>query len=131
MFQYPPPSQKKGNRFDWEGKSSPLWGKVSEEVGFPMLKDLMFIDEEEFVKRFASSAVKRIGRERLLRNVAVALGNSGDMRALPILERVLKSEVEAKLVKEHAEWAIKRIITLSSQKEAVGGQRKSEDTSGR
>ena len=46
------------NKFDWEGKTSPLWGSVPEQVSFPVLRDLLRITDEEFTQRFATTAVK-------------------------------------------------------------------------
>jgi len=51
--------------------------------------------------------LERLGRERLLRNLCVVLGNTGDRSALPALERA--SREESPLVREHAQWAIERI----------------------
>ena len=101
------------NAFDWEDEGkSPLWGNVEREVSFPDLLRLLdeIEDDAAFDRRFAGSAVRRIGRARFLRNVATALGNVGDAGALPALRRVLASDGEGDLVKEHARWAIERII---------------------
>jgi epoxyqueuosine reductase len=62
----------------------------------------------QFVKR---TALRRVPREVLLRNVAVALGNTGAPDALPALERLLAEDSE--LVREHAAWAIERITAAS------------------
>lgn len=69
--------------------------------------ELLALDEEEFRRRFEGSPVRRAGRNGLLRNVCVALGNRGDAAALPYLERVLSDR--SALVREHAAWAIGRI----------------------
>ena len=65
------------------------------------------ISAEEFNQRFKRTPVKRAKRRGYLRNVAVALGNTGDMHALPVLQNVLKHEEP--LVREHAQWAIEKI----------------------
>lgn len=108
------------NRLSWEwkreedlGKSksngfSPLFGVRDEDVTTPMLVELLAMDEEGFKKRFKGSAVKRIGRERLARNVAVALGNIGGKGDLEVLEDAAKGD-ESALVREHATWAVERI----------------------
>lgn len=77
------------------------------------LRELLVITEEEFRVTFAKSPIKRIKRERFLRNVCVALGNTGDSSDLAALQLVAKSE--AKLVAEHARWAIDQIQARSSQ----------------
>lgn len=72
----------------------------------PDLVDLMGLNDEEFRVRFKGSPVKRTKRRGLLRNVAVALGNSGDPRAVPALTRALDDH-EA-LIRGHAAWALGR-----------------------
>lgn len=64
-------------------------------------------DDEAFRARFRKSPLKRAKRAGLLRNVCVALGNSGSEEALAPLERALH-EPEA-LVRGHAAWALGRI----------------------
>jgi epoxyqueuosine reductase len=51
--------------------------------------------------------LKRAKRRGLLRNVAVALGNSGDLSKRPVLEHLARDEDP--LVREHAEWALRRL----------------------
>ncbi len=65
----------------------------------------MALDEEGFRRRFRASAIKRAKRRGLLRNVAVALGNSGNREAVGVLVRALESEPEA-IVRAHAAWAL-------------------------
>jgi epoxyqueuosine reductase len=65
------------------------------------------LDEEAFRARFRRSPMKRAKRRGMLRNVAVALGNSGDAGSRPILER-LAGDADA-IVREHAEWALRRL----------------------
>jgi epoxyqueuosine reductase len=62
---------------------------------------------QEFNRRFKGSPVKRAKRRGYLRNVAVALGNTGDRHALPVLQKSLHDEEP--LVREHARWAIQKI----------------------
>jgi len=71
------------------------------------LLNLLELDEEGFQRRFARSPILRAKRRGLLRNVCVALGNAGDPRAVPALERAL--EDAEPLVREHAAWALERI----------------------
>lgn len=70
----------------------------------PVLSDLMAMTDAEFRTRFRHSPIKRIKRNRFLRNVAVALGNSKDPAALPSLRRAC--EDPDPLIQEHAHWAI-------------------------
>ncbi|MCB9637975.1 MAG: tRNA epoxyqueuosine(34) reductase QueG [Myxococcales bacterium] len=93
-------------RFAGDGPS-PLWGSPPEEVTTPKLLALMELDEKAFLERFQNSPIRRIKRARLLRNVAIALGNAGDPVALPILQRALCDHEP--LIQEHAAWAIRTI----------------------
>ena len=68
------------------------------------LIDLIQISQEIFSKRFKGSPIKRIKRRGLLRNVAVALGNSGNTQAIPILLKVLDDEEP--LIRAHVVWAL-------------------------
>ena len=76
----------------------------------PDLLALAGLDEEGWRVRFRRSPVKRAKRRGLLRNVAVALGNSGDRSNRPVLERL--SSDEDPLVREHALWALRKIDAL-------------------
>ncbi len=78
-----------------------------EGLAAPDLDELAALGADGFARRFRKSAVKRAKRRGLLRNVAVAIGNSGDMSRRPILERLLSDEDS--LVREHARWALRRL----------------------
>jgi epoxyqueuosine reductase len=73
----------------------------------PDLADLASLDDHAFRERFRRSPVKRAKRRGLLRNVAVALGNSGDVTRRPVLERLAADEDA--VVREHALWALRRL----------------------
>jgi epoxyqueuosine reductase len=73
----------------------------------PDLEALASLDDERFRERFRGSPVKRAKRRGLLRNVCVALGNSGDTSRKPVLERLAADEDP--LVREHARWALDRL----------------------
>jgi epoxyqueuosine reductase len=73
----------------------------------PDLQALASLDEEGFRQRFRRSPVKRAKRRGLLRNVAVAMGNSGDLRHRPSLARLAADEDA--VVREHAAWALARL----------------------
>ena len=68
------------------------------------LIDLIQIDGETFRQRFKGSPINRIKRRGLLRNVAIALGNSGNPQAIPPLIKVLDDEEP--LIRAHAVWAL-------------------------
>ena len=71
------------------------------------LADLFAWTEDEFNRRFEGSAIRRIGHERWLRNIAVALGNAPTS---PTIVAALQSRAEhpAALVREHVRWALGR-----------------------
>ena len=76
--------------------------------------DLMALDDDGFRRRYGKSAVKRAKRRGLLRNVCVALGNSGNPDAVAPLMRALESEAEA-IVRAHAAWALGRLGGCAAQ----------------
>jgi epoxyqueuosine reductase len=71
------------------------------------LADLAQLDDAGFRSLFAGSPVKRIGRRRFVRNVLIALGNSGDAGVLPVIERLLDDS--SPLVRAAAVWALARL----------------------
>lgn len=75
--------------------------------GRPRLDELASLSEEEFNERFAGTPIKRAKYRGFLRNVAVAMGNSGDRQFLNPLRRLAASDDP--LIREHAEWAISRL----------------------
>ena len=90
------------------------FASVSREASFAArpaigmaLRDYLALDEEKFRELFQRSPIKRIKRRGFLRNVCVALGNVGDARDLPALERAAADREP--LVAEHARWAIEQI----------------------
>jgi epoxyqueuosine reductase len=84
------------------GEFQPREGLVN-----PALEWLTGITSEEFREKFRGSTVRRAKRGGLRRNAVIAMGNSGDRRFEPLLEK-LKSDEDA-VVAESAEWAAKRL----------------------
>lgn len=76
----------------------------------PKLAEVMALDEKAFRDRFDGTPVMRAKRRGLLRNAAVALGNSGDRSALPALEKAMRDKDP--LIREHAMWAIGQVRGL-------------------
>jgi len=83
--------------------------KMPDDEIYPELIPLMNISEETYDQRFGAQMFGFImgGSRYLRRNVAVALGNSGNKKALPCLEIAAKDEDP--LVRSHAEWAIEKL----------------------
>ncbi len=82
------------------------------ELVNPALEWLAEMDAREFKQRFKGSPLERTGRKRLLRNVAIAMGNSGEQRFLPQLDAWVVGE-DAVLA-EAAGWARAQILVNSS-----------------
>jgi len=77
------------------------------DLATPDLLELLRLDDAGFKARFTGTPVVRTKRRGLLRNVCVALGNTGDAAALPDLETAARDAEP--LIAEHARWAIGQI----------------------
>jgi epoxyqueuosine reductase len=93
------------NRFAREGRL--MKAHVRSDLGAPDLIELLQLDEAGFKSRFAGTPVLRTKRRGLLRNVCVALGNTGEASALPALNQAAKDSES--LIAEHARWAMEQI----------------------
>jgi epoxyqueuosine reductase len=93
------------NRFAVESRETSFHAR--EAVFQKQLRDFLALDDDGFRTLFAKSPIKRIKRPRFLRNVCVALGNTGSVEDLPALERA--AEDPDALISEHAQWAIRKI----------------------
>ncbi len=78
------------------------------ELTAPRLADLARLDEAGFRALFAGSPVKRVKRERFVRNVLIALGNSGDAAQAAVVEPLLTDA--SPLVRAMAVWALSRLL---------------------
>jgi epoxyqueuosine reductase len=95
------------NKFAQAGYESKLAARGA--LTAPRLADLARLDDTAFRKMFAKSAVKRTGRNRFIRNVLIAIGNSGDASLAPEAIRLLADS--SALVRGAAVWALSRLIT--------------------
>jgi epoxyqueuosine reductase len=77
------------------------------ELTAPRLADLARLDDAGFRQVFSGSPVKRVGRDRFLRNVLIALGNSNDAGQVDLVEELLADE--SALVRGAAVWALARL----------------------
>jgi epoxyqueuosine reductase len=77
------------------------------DLAAPPLAELAALDDAGFRQMFSGSPIKRIGRARFLRNVAYAIGNSGDPALVPAL-RPLADDPDPVLA-EAARWALDRL----------------------
>ncbi len=82
--------------------------RLPEERGELDLIQLLRLTEDEYRERFHGSPMQRARLDGLKRNAAVAMGNRGDVRYVPALQRCLEEEPEA-MVRDHAAWALEQI----------------------
>jgi len=74
------------------------------ELAMPRLTDLLALDDAAFRRVFSGSPIKRIGRDRMVRNAAIAAGNSGDQALAAPLGMLVHDADDA--VREAASWAL-------------------------
>ena len=72
------------------------------------LNQLSLLNDKEFRLMFSGSPIKRIGRNRFLRNVLIAIGNAKSKKSLPFIKRNLQDE--SSIVRGAAGWAIQQIL---------------------
>jgi epoxyqueuosine reductase len=94
----------------------------------PKLLDLARLDDAGFRAMFATTAVKRIGRDRFVRNVCIALGNGGDAAAAPVL-RDLAADPAAP-VRAHAAWALRQLLSPADFAAFAASRRAAETDAG-
>lgn len=97
------------NKFAAEGRD--IRYAAREDLMAPSLAELAALDELAFRARFSGSPIKRIGRDRFVRNVAYAIGNSGDTRLIPAVSPLIDDPDPA--VADAARWAILRLQEVS------------------
>ncbi|HEX5643946.1 MAG TPA: tRNA epoxyqueuosine(34) reductase QueG, partial [Erythrobacter sp.] len=78
-----------------------------EDLVAPRLAELLELDDAGFRAKFAGSPIKRIGRDRFVRNCLYAAGNSGDMHLAPLVEHLQRDPDP--VVAEAAQWAAMRL----------------------
>jgi epoxyqueuosine reductase len=94
------------NKFAQAGRETKLAAR--DELRAPSLADLAGLDDAAFRARFTKSPVKRIGRDRFIRNVLIAIGNSNDRALAAAAERLLDDE--SPLVRGAAVWALSQLL---------------------
>jgi len=93
------------NKFAHAGREAKLQARA--DLAAPVLRDLAALDDAGFRARFAGSPIKRIGRDRFVRNVLYAVGNSGD-RSLAAVAAARTADPDP-VVAEAARWAHARL----------------------
>ena len=82
------------------------------ELAAPRLADLLALDDAAFRQVFAGSPIKRIGRDRMVRNAAYAAGNSGDVELVGVLERLIDDPSD--VVRDAVNWALTQLSPFPS-----------------
>jgi epoxyqueuosine reductase len=92
----------------------------------PTIASLLMLDDAAFRTFFSGSPVKRIGRDRFIRNVLIAAGNSGD-RALIDRCRILADDASP-VVRAMAVWALSRLMEAGELEDFAANRDDEEDT---
>jgi epoxyqueuosine reductase len=93
------------NRFAQTGREIRL--QARDDLRAPKLRELAVLDDPAFRALFSGSPIKRIGRDRFVRNVLIAIGNSGDAKLLDVVRALLADP--AAIVRGAAVWALRRL----------------------
>jgi epoxyqueuosine reductase len=108
----------------WNGGAG---ASARDDDSAPYLPALLALDAAAFDARFAHTAVARAKRRGLLRNVAVALGNSGNPEAVPALLGALRDQES--LVRGHAAWALGRLGGRAARRALEDAEHREDDPS--
>ena len=98
--------------------------KAREDLISPNLDDLAGLDDAAFRKLFSGSPVKRVGRNRFVRNVLIAIGNSGNQNFISAAERLLTDT--SPLVRAMAVWALAQLMPSGDFRHLRTRQEKTE-----
>jgi epoxyqueuosine reductase len=97
----------------WNRFSHPADPAFEAIIPLPVLTSDLLLTSVEFNQRFKRTPVKRPKRRGYLRNLAVAVGNSGDENDLPLLEQAMNDDDP--MIREHTSWAIDVIASPEPQ----------------
>src|ERR1039458_10356892 len=109
------------NKFAVQGREAKLAAR--EALRAPKLTELVRLDDAQFRTLFAKTSIKRTGRDRFVRNVLIAIGNSGDSALAGAAEHLLDDA--SPLVRGAAVWALGKLLS----REKFAGLRSEEHTS--
>ena len=110
------------NKFARAGREMKLAARS--ELQAPQLAELARLDDAAFRKLFAKSPVKRTGRDRFVRNVLIAIGNSGDAALAAEALRLVTDP--STLVRGAAVWALSRLLPPERFAELAAARRAQE-----
>ena len=94
------------NKFAQTGREAKLAAR--DALRAPHLADLARLDDAQFRALFSKTAIKRTGRDRFVRNVLIAIGNSGDIGLAAVVQQLL--EDASPLVRGAAVWALSKLV---------------------
>jgi len=97
------------------------------ELAAPEIADLLALDDAAFRQVFAGSPIKRIGRNRMVRNAAIAAGNSGDPALVEPLLRL--QDDDSPLIRGAAIWALGRLDRTVFEEQRARREASEVDTS--
>jgi epoxyqueuosine reductase len=106
------------NKFAQVGREAKLAAR--EALRAPSLAELARLDDAQFRTLFSKSPVKRTGRDRFIRNVLIAIGNSADASLAPEAERLLNDA--SPLVRGAAVWALGKLNKETLRRRAHDGE---------
>jgi epoxyqueuosine reductase len=98
--------------------------KARDDLAAPPLDELAALDDAAFRAKFSGSPIKRIGRDRLVRNVLIAIGNSENAGLAKTAEAHLADP--SPLVRGAAVWALSRLLPAGRFAELKRRQRESD-----
>jgi epoxyqueuosine reductase len=110
------------NKFAQTGREARLAQR--DDLAAPPLADLARLDDAAFRGRFAGTPIKRTGRDRFVRNVLIAIGNSGDAALAEEAVRLLDDA--SPLVRAMAVWAAARLLPRERLAELAAARRNCE-----
>jgi epoxyqueuosine reductase len=110
------------NKFAQAGRELKL--RAREDLTAPPLAELARLDDAGFRRRFAGSPVKRIGRDRFVRNVLIAIGNSGEPGLA--VEADSRLADPSPLVRGAAVWALARLVPAERMRHLRAGHERCE-----
>lgn len=93
------------NKFAQVANEAAYWARI--ELSCPKLAHLSALDDTSFREVFSGSPIKRIGRNRFVRNVLYAIGNSNETGLIPYASARLNDDDP--VVRDAAEWAVSRL----------------------
>jgi epoxyqueuosine reductase len=112
------------NKFASQGREAKLHAR--EALRTPRLADLARLSDTQFRTLFSKTSIKRTGRERFIRNVLIAIGNSGEPGLVDEAVRLLGDP--SPLVRGAAVWALSRLVPRDRLVALQQGQHESDCT---